>query len=124
MTSPLLSRSQKSRYSTERVYSSSQKVLWCWPTISRSEYPSVRRKLSFASSTFPSRSNSITAWARSTALTRAWASALASLAAVTSVANLTTFIGAPLASRTGLYVACSHTSRPPLVTRRYSPAEN
>ncbi len=43
---------------------------------------------------------------------------------VMSVAYMTTLNGLPCASTIGLYVACTQTSRPSLVVRRYWPDAN
>lgn len=66
----------------------------------------------------------MTACARDMALTLPSYSALRIFSAVMSVAYLTTFTWRPSPSKMGLYDACSHTSRPSLATRRYTPASN
>ena len=69
-------------------------------------------------------SNSITPCERPIASSLPCASPDARRAGVMSVANFTTFIGLPAASKIGLYEAWIHTSWPFLAMRRYSPASN
>ena len=64
----------------------------------------------------------MTAWVRSIAAILPAKSIWRSLAAVMSVANLTTLAGLPFSPRIGLYVAWIHTGLPSRATRLNSPA--
>ncbi len=64
-------------------------------------YPTTFRKFSFAVTMVPSGMNSITAWLRSSAVSRLLAFTASNSRSVTSLANFTTFSTSPAALHSG-----------------------